>query len=105
MNLAEHEGDGKAKAKEKIKYADYHEIEAIFVTTGQFYGGQPGDCQSMQKLVKKIREVCASLNYDIVIPNGVIYASAECDKTSEVIKALNKNYAAASVKTPGVKVG
>ena len=61
--------------------------------------------EAEQKLVKKIREVCTALGYDIVIPGGVIYASAECDKTTEVIQALNKNYAASTgTKTATTKI-
>src|SRR3989344_4698703 len=46
-----------------------------------------------EKLIKKIREICANLGYGVVLPNAV-YASVEYDKTSEIITALNKSYTA-----------
>ena len=46
-----------------------------------------------EKLIKKIREICANLGYGGVLPNAV-YASVEYDKTSEIITALNKSYTA-----------
>ena len=43
LNAAEEEGDGTAKAKEKLKYADYQATEVTFKVKDLLLGGRPGN--------------------------------------------------------------
>lgn len=52
LNVAEHEGDGTAKSRSKLKYADYFEVVARFVTLDRFCGGQVSN-QYNDALIKR----------------------------------------------------